>query len=103
MFDEEISLFVNMAIEKSGKMKKDIAKDMDITPTRMAQIVNRGDMKLSTLIRIIESSGQTLVIEPSDDNNLLKVRQESECKRCAYKKIAEQLENCDVDDGKLVI
>lgn len=103
MFDEEISLFVNMAIEKSGKMKKDIAKDMNITPTRMAQIVNRGDMKLSTLIRIIESSGQMLVIEPSSDNNLLKVRQESECKRCAYKKIAEQLENCDVDDGKLVI
>lgn len=103
MFDEEISLFVNMAIEKSGKMKKDIAKDMDITPTRMAQIVNRGDMKLSTLIRIIESSGQTLVIEPSSDNNLLKVRQENECKRCAYKKIAEQLENCDVDDGKIVI
>jgi hypothetical protein len=69
-------------------------------------MTSQGDMLLSSFIRLLEVSGQEMLIQPSSNGVVVKVQKKNECNECAYKQIAEQVDSANVhldENKKLVI
>jgi predicted transcriptional regulator len=87
-------------------MNKDLAADMGVAVTRLSTMTSQGDMLLSSFIRLLEVSGQEMLIQPSSNGVVVKVQKKNECNECAYKQIAEQVDSANVhldENKKLVI
>lgn len=103
---EEIVALIKAVKKQSGKMNKDLAADMGVAVTRLSTMTSQGDMMLSTFIRLLEVSGQEMLIQPSSNGVVVKVQKKNECNECAYKQIAEQVDSANVhldENKKLVI
>lgn len=103
---EEIVALIKAVKKQSGKMNKDLAADMGVAVTRLSTMTSQGDMLLSTFIRLLEVSGQEMLIQPSSNGVVVKVQKKNECNECAYKQIAEQVDSANVhldENKKLVI
>ena len=103
---EEIVALIKAVKKQSGKMNKDLAADMGVAVTRLSTMTSQGDMMLSTFIRLLEVSGQEMLIQPSSNGVVVKVQKKNECNECAYKQIAEKVDSANVhldENKKLVI
>ncbi len=103
---EDIVALIKAVKKQSGKMNKDLAADMGVAVTRLSTMTSQGDMMLSTFIRLLEVSGQEMLIQPSSNGVVVKVQKKNECNECAYKQIAEQVDSANVhldENKKLVI
>lgn len=103
---EEIVTLIKAVKKQSGKMNKDLAADMGVAVTRLSTMTSQGDMLLSSFIRLLEVSGQEMLIQPSSNGVVVKVQKKNECNECAYKQIAEQVDSANVhldENKKLVI
>lgn len=103
---EEIVALIKAVKKQSGKMNKDLAADMGVAVTRLSTMTSQGDMLLSSFIRLLEVSGQEMLIQPSSNGVVVKVQKKNECNECAYKQIAEQVDSANVhldENKKLVI
>jgi len=104
---EDIVALIKAVKKQSGKMNKDLAADMGVAVTRLSTMTSQGDMLLSSFIRLLEVSGQEMLIQPSSNGVVVKVQKKNECNECAYKQIAEQVEDAEVKldekTNKLVI
>lgn len=103
---EEIVALIKAVKKQSGKMNKDLAADMGVAVTRLSTMTSQGDMLLSSFIRLLEVSGQEMLIQPSSNSVVVKVQKKNECNECAYKQIAEQVDSANVhldENKKLVI
>jgi predicted transcriptional regulator len=103
---EEIVALIKAVKKQSGKMNKDLAADMGVAVTRLSTMTSQGDMLLSSFIRLLEVSGQEMLIQPSSNGVVVKVQKKNECNECAYKQIAEQVDSVNVhldENKKLVI
>ena len=102
----EIVALIKAVKKQSGKMNKDLAADMGVAVTRLSTMTSQGDMMLSTFIRLLEVSGQEMLIQPSSNGVVVKVQKKNECNECAYKQIAEKVDSANVhldENKKLVI
>lgn len=102
----EIVTLIKAVKKQSGKMNKDLAADMGVAVTRLSTMTSQGDMLLSSFIRLLEVSGQEMLIQPSSNGVVVKVQKKNECNECAYKQIAEQVDSANVhldENKKLVI
>jgi predicted transcriptional regulator len=103
---EDIVALIKAVKKQSGKMNKDLAADMGVAVTRLSTMTSQGDMLLSSFIRLLEVSGQEMLIQPSSNGVVVKVQKKNECNECAYKQIAEQVDSVNVhldENKKLVI
>lgn len=103
---EDIVTLIKAVKKQSGKMNKDLAADMGVAVTRLSTMTSQGDMLLSSFIRLLEVSGQEMLIQPSSNGVVVKVQKKNECNECAYKQIAEQVDSANVhldENKKLVI
>lgn len=103
---EDIVALIKAVKKQSGKMNKDLAADMGVAVTRLSTMTSQGDMLLSSFIRLLEVSGQEMLIQPSSNGVVVKVQKKNECNECAYKQIAEQVDSANVhldENKKLVI
>lgn len=103
---EEIVALIKAVKKQSGKLNKDLAADMGVAVTRLSTMTSQGDMLLSSFIRLLEVSGQEMLIQPSSNGVVVKVQKKNECNECAYKQIAEQVDSANVhldENKKLVI
>ncbi len=103
---EEIVALIKAVKKQSGKMNKDLAADMGVAVTRLSTMTSQGDMLLSSFIRLLEVSGQEMLIQPSSNGVVVKVQKKNECNECAYKQIAEKVDSANVhldENKKLVI
>lgn len=103
---EEIVTLIKAVKKQSGKMNKDLAADMGVAVTRLSTMTSQGDMLLSSFIRLLEVSGQEMLIQPSSNGVVVKVQKKNECNECAYKQIAEKVDSANVhldENKKLVI
>lgn len=103
---EDIVALIKAVKKQSGKMNKDLAADMGVAVTRLSTMTSQGDMLLSSFIRLLEVSGQEMLIQPSSNGVVVKVQKKNECNECAYKQIAEQVDSANVhldENRKLVI
>ena len=108
MYKNEIITLIKAIKQKSGKQSRDIAAELGITPNRMSILTNQGDMKLSTFIRLLEVTGQSMEITPTVGGEVIKVSNKNQCNECEYKHIAEQMDDSavvkmDEKTNKLVI
>ena len=102
----EIVALIKAVKKQSGKMNKDLAADMGVAVTRLSTMTSQGDMLLSSFIRLLEVSGQEMLIQPSSNGVVVKVQKKNECNECAYKQIAEKVDSANVhldENKKLVI
>lgn len=102
----EIVTLIKAVKKQSGKLNKDLAADMGVAVTRLSTMTSQGDMLLSSFIRLLEVSGQEMLIQPSSNGVVVKVQKKNECNECAYKQIAEQVDSANVhldENKKLVI
>ena len=103
---EDIVALIKAVKKQSGKMNKDLAADMGVAVTRLSTMTSQGDTLLSSFIRLLEVSGQEMLIQPSSNGVVVKVQKKNECNECAYKQIAEQVDSANVhldENKKLVI
>jgi predicted transcriptional regulator len=103
---EDIVALIKAVKKQSGKMNKDLAADMGVAVTRLSTMTSQGDMLLSSFIRLLEVSGQEMLIQPSSNGVVVKVQKKNECNECAYKQIAEKVDSANVhldENKKLVI
>lgn len=107
-YKDEIITMVKAIRDASGKQSKELAAEMGIVPIRFSTLLGQGDMKLSTFIRLLEVSGQSIEINPTVNGEVIRIAKKNKCVECPYKLIAEQMDEAacvkiDEQSNKLVI
>lgn len=96
---EDIIKLVKAIKKNSGydMPNREIAAKLGITEKRMSTLTNNGDMKLSTFIKILEAANMQMEISPGvEDGVSIRFCARNKCNECAYKHIAEQIEDAEV-------
>ena len=94
MYDEEIKALVAEILKETqgkGITNKSLAEKIGIAPTRFSTLVNQGDMKLSSFLRILEVAGFSLEVKPCINGETIKFLTKNPCLECSYKHLAESM------------
>ena len=96
MYTEEIKTLCKALTRATDTPNKELAEKIGITPTRFSALIGQGDMKLSSFLKLLEVSGFQMEISPTENGEVAKLLTKNKCNECAYKHIAEQVEDAEV-------